>query len=186
MIITTLGLQKPHNIKKAICNDLGHLTSRPSGAYLRVLRDAVEGPGHGVACGVKTSPEEHAHLRKQQVIRQWLACLWVLDAHQVSSHAVIIIAGRTSALHLQPCQQCRAMDSDQSASLLCTESDRGTRSADAQWHKTWLWHCVDCGVHTCLHKANTAALKASHLLQQILHDGVKPLNAHLAFALAPR
>ena len=37
--------------------------------YLWVLGDAVQGPGHGVASGVKASPEQHANLRQQPFIR---------------------------------------------------------------------------------------------------------------------
>ena len=70
-------------------------------SYLRVLGDAVEGPGHGVARGVKASPEQGAQLGQQILIPQSPPCPGVLQAHQLSPNAAVFFTWRPSRLQLQ-------------------------------------------------------------------------------------
>ena len=70
--------------------------------YLRVLGYAEEGPGHGVACGVKACPEENAELGQQELVCQGLTGSGVLDAHQLGSNAGVILSWGAPSPHLHP------------------------------------------------------------------------------------
>ena len=67
-----------------------------------MLRNAEEGPGHGIACGVIACPEENAELGQQELVCQELAGAGVLDAHQLGSNAGVILSWDASSPHLHP------------------------------------------------------------------------------------